>query len=164
MNTRSLRNRLCDLERSSTSRAFICVFKRDGETNEEAIDRAAAKRVADRVKRTGQNADFSCDAKSILSDFAKDKKEYVMAQHLTARRNFERSTGSRKNEASYSEEALKHFNDSWEDFATQMSLIPGKLSPKLLPKLKIMNFGNFHVICGSQSSSDKLILGDLLYP
>ena len=43
MNTRSLRRRLDDLERSSTSRAFICVFKRDGETSEEAIDREIAE-------------------------------------------------------------------------------------------------------------------------
>jgi predicted ATP-dependent endonuclease of OLD family len=56
----------------------------------DALDRAAGRRVADRAKRSGETIDYSCVARKILEEFAKEKKDYVMAQQLADRRRFER--------------------------------------------------------------------------
>jgi AAA15 family ATPase/GTPase len=91
-----------------------------------AIDRAAAKKVADRAKRSRTPQEYLSNAGDLLEEFASDKKEYVMAQYLAARRIFERTTDKRTHEATYNESALREFTACWQGFDSRMSLIPGK--------------------------------------
>ncbi len=51
-----------------------------------AIDRAAARKVADQAKRTGVDKSYSGDAASLLDNFSNEKKSYVTAQYLTERK------------------------------------------------------------------------------
>lgn len=91
-----------------------------------AIDRAAERRVADRSNRTGANVQYAEQAHKILGDFAATKKAYVTAQHLAARRIFERSQSPGKHEAAINELALNELEARWIQFDTRVSLIPGK--------------------------------------
>lgn len=91
-----------------------------------AIDRAAARKVAERAKRSGKAQEYSCNAHELLDAFACSKRDYVMAQHLAARRRFERATISGTHEATYNEASLKEFNEYWLTFKLRMSLVPGK--------------------------------------
>jgi energy-coupling factor transporter ATP-binding protein EcfA2 len=91
-----------------------------------AIDRAAGKKVADRAQRSGQKATYSFGARQILDDYATERKDYVMAQHLAERRRFERTSNPAIHEAAVNEVSLREFNASWQTFETRMSLIPGK--------------------------------------
>ena len=47
-----------------------------------AVDRAAARKVADRAKRARDDKQYSTDAASLLDTFATQKKSYLMAQSL----------------------------------------------------------------------------------
>jgi energy-coupling factor transporter ATP-binding protein EcfA2 len=92
----------------------------------DALDRAAGQKVADRVKRSGKQDKYACGAKAILDEFATEKREYVLAQQLTDRRQFERGNNPKMDEAVVNEVALKEFNRSWESFESRMKVVPGK--------------------------------------
>jgi predicted ATP-dependent endonuclease of OLD family len=91
-----------------------------------ALDRAAAEKVADRARRCGQKQDYACNAREILNNFAVGKKNYIIAQCLAKRKQFERKNKPELDEASFNEASLKEFNENWEMFESRMSLIPGK--------------------------------------
>ena len=92
----------------------------------EAINRAAEKNIADRAKRSGKHQICTFDANVVLEDFASYKKDYVLAQHLTERRRYERSIGSGADEAAYNEQSVREFNQRWSDSDIRIALIPGK--------------------------------------
>ena len=92
----------------------------------EAIDRAAARNLADRSKRSGKSMTYTFDTRVALDTFATEKKDYVLAQHLANRRRFERANGTGSNEAAYNELSLREFNDCWNDDNLRIALLPGK--------------------------------------
>jgi hypothetical protein len=91
-----------------------------------ALDRAAARRVTDQVKRTGVNAHYSGDAAAFLEKFALGKKSYVTAQYLAERRRFERNHSPTLHEASVNIEALNEVESCWKDTNSRFEVIPGK--------------------------------------
>lgn len=91
-----------------------------------AIDRAAAKKVADRSRRTGEQREYVGDASATLDEFAEEQRNYVVAQQLAARRHFERSQGTGVNETTYNEQMLAEFDQRWQEPESRLSLIPGK--------------------------------------
>jgi hypothetical protein len=91
-----------------------------------AIDRAAAKRVEDNSVRSGKTTQYKCDAVQILEHFAIEKKEYVTAQYVGARRRFERTVNPSAHETAVTEAALREFGQIWQTFAARMSIVPGK--------------------------------------
>jgi hypothetical protein len=91
-----------------------------------ALDRAAAKRVADRAKRTGLDITYSTDAAAVLDKFASQRKSYVVAQYLARRRQFERTNSPGLNETTINEAALEEFEDCWKDSELRLRTIPGK--------------------------------------
>ena len=99
-----------------------------------AIDRAAAKRVADQAERSGKHIQFSFSSLDVLERFASEKKEYVMAQYLADRRKFERGRNPGNHEAAVNEVALREFGNSWQTFELRMSVIPGKEALSALNK------------------------------
>ncbi len=92
----------------------------------EAINRAAEKNIADRSKRSGKKQTLTFDAKAVLDEFASQKRDYVLAQHLAERRRYERSIGSGSNEAAYNELSVREFNQCWNDSELRIAVIPGK--------------------------------------
>jgi hypothetical protein len=91
-----------------------------------AMDRAAARKVADQAKRTGTKIEYSSDAAALLDSFASDKKSYVTAQYLAERRRFERIHSPSLHEASVNIDALNEFDTCWKDAKTRLEIVPGK--------------------------------------
>lgn len=91
-----------------------------------AIDRAAARKVADRAKRTGNDITYSTNAAEMIDNFATQKKSYVIAQYLASRRLFERKNSPNLHEATINEAALEEFEDCWKDVNSRLKVIPGK--------------------------------------
>jgi hypothetical protein len=92
----------------------------------DAIDRAATKRITDHAVRSDESFLYTVNSRSILEDFATEKKDYVMAQHLADRRRFERASSSTTHETTITQMGLKEFGECWQTFESRMSVIPGK--------------------------------------
>lgn len=91
-----------------------------------AIDRAVAKRVADRAKRSGKELSFTPCALALLDDFADRRKTYVASQCLASRRRFQKSVSPATDEATANEAALTEFETRWSHITTRYTMIPGK--------------------------------------
>jgi len=91
-----------------------------------AIDRAATVKLADRVRRSGNEMSFQPCAQKILEDFAIERKTYVTSQYLAVRRQFEKYSSSGTDEATYNEIALSEFENRWLDNTVRFAMIPGK--------------------------------------
>jgi hypothetical protein len=91
-----------------------------------AIDRAVARRLAERAKRTGAKYEFNGCARQILQEFAAERKNYIVAQFLARRKAFERLNSPKLDEATVNEAALKEFEAAWQDEPARLRAIPGK--------------------------------------
>jgi hypothetical protein len=91
-----------------------------------AIDRAAARRLADQNRRTGGSVEYTSDAATLLDAFCSDRKAFVMAQYLAYRRHFERAHSPTVHESVINEAALKEFEASWSIAASRLHMVPGK--------------------------------------
>jgi len=91
-----------------------------------AIDRAAARKVADQSKRSGDNKEYASAATELLDAFTKGKKSYVIAQYLACRRHFEHKNDPKLHEATVNEAALQEFDDCWKNLDSRLEAIPGK--------------------------------------
>ena len=91
-----------------------------------AMDRAAARKVADQAKRTGTSAIYSSNAAALLDNFSLSRKSYVTAQYLAERRRFERINSPTAHEASVNVDALDEVENCWKDENTRLEIIPGK--------------------------------------
>lgn len=109
---------------------FVAIHKRKEIENfllvPTAINRAAARKVADRAKRSGDDKKYSADAAEVLDNFASHRKSYVIAQYLANRRRFERTNSPGVHEATINEAALEEFEDCWKDVNSRLEVIPGK--------------------------------------
>jgi len=91
-----------------------------------AIDRAAARKVADQGKRTGVESNYATEADTLLDHFAVNKKSYVTAQYLAERKRFERIYSPHFHEATINEAGLDEFEACWKDAESRLEAIPGK--------------------------------------
>ena len=91
-----------------------------------AIDRASARKVADRSKRAGSKTEYSSKVENLLESFASQKKSYVVSQYLADRKRFERIHSPSLHEATINEAALNEFEDRWNDLDSRLQVIPGK--------------------------------------
>jgi hypothetical protein len=91
-----------------------------------AIDRAAARRVADRSSRSGKAQKYALDAEKLLEEFATNRKSYVTAQFLASRRQFERTHTPGLHEATINESALNDFESAWQSLESRLRVVPGK--------------------------------------
>src|SRR4051794_7632046 len=78
-----------------------------------AMDRAAARRVADQAERSGQSRVYKGDAAALLDDFAAEKKNYVSGQYVAERGRFQRGSGS--SPATIAEAAVTELEACWEN-------------------------------------------------
>jgi hypothetical protein len=91
-----------------------------------AMNRAAARRVADYQKRGGQIAKSPPDVTEALEKFALDKKTYVFGQQLSERKRFERTNAPNVADATVNQAALEEFEKTWNDAESRFRMIPGK--------------------------------------
>ena len=94
----------------------------------DSIDRAAARRLADQARRSGQSKLVALQpfARKFLEDFAQQKKNFVQARYLSSRRNFERQRSSGVDEATFSQSILDEFERLWDSEEARLAVIPGK--------------------------------------
>jgi hypothetical protein len=92
----------------------------------DAIDRAAQRRIANRMKRGGRVGKHSVVAGAFLEEFAAEKKSNIMSRYITDRRQFERKRGSALSDASISEAAIEEFDAAWGRPSARLQIIPGK--------------------------------------
>jgi hypothetical protein len=91
-----------------------------------AMDRAAARRVADQAKRTGIDKSYCGDAATLLDNFALEKRSYVTAQYVAARGRFERTNSPRLDQATVTEAAFNELEKCWNSRDRRLEVIPGK--------------------------------------
>jgi hypothetical protein len=94
----------------------------------DAIDRAAASRLADRAKRstTEVSVKFEPLALETLLEFANAQRHYVASQYVTSRQRYERSIGSKTFVETLTEGELADFERRWTDGNGIFGIIPGK--------------------------------------
>jgi hypothetical protein len=92
----------------------------------EAMDRAAARRIADQIRRTGVEKIYAGDAAALLDNFADERRNYVTSQYQAARARFERAKSSKLDAATVNEAALNEFESCWSNRASRLQVIPGK--------------------------------------
>lgn len=90
------------------------------------LDRAAARRVADHNRRSGQGASFGPIMHETLEAFANSKKNYVTSQLISERRRFERKNSPGVHETEVSEAALGELEQVWAGAIERLALLPGK--------------------------------------
>ncbi len=88
-----------------------------------AIDRAAARKVAERNKRSGSDVKYTNCAEGLLAEYAADRKGYVTAQYLAYRRRFERKNSPGVAEETVIEAALAELERCWK---AALQVVPGK--------------------------------------
>jgi hypothetical protein len=91
-----------------------------------AIDRAAAARLADRSRRTGEAQVYEPAAEKLLAEFAESQRHYITSQYLTLRSRFERDIGSKMYQETAHEKELASFEQKWSTLEGRLKLIPGK--------------------------------------
>ena len=126
----------CDREREAirsecqTFCDYVSIHKRKEIENfllvPAAMDRAAARRVADQAKRTGVDTAYCGDAVTLLDDFAHVKKSYVSGQYVAERGRFERMNSPKLSQATVAEAALNELEACWDDVGERLNVIPGK--------------------------------------
>ena len=91
-----------------------------------AIDRVAARRVSDQVRRTGKEKEYLRETTTILNKFATDQKNSVVAQFLSNRRKFARTATPKTDVSQIDAESLEKIEELWSDEVERYKLIPGK--------------------------------------
>ncbi|TPL02401.1 MULTISPECIES: AAA family ATPase [unclassified Mesorhizobium] len=91
-----------------------------------AIDRAAASKVSEVLRRGGSAKAYMPIAEAVLNKFSSEKKNYVAGQYLANRRRFEKQNSPGLNDATVSEAAMDEFDKSWNSAELRLGLIPGK--------------------------------------
>ena len=92
-----------------------------------AIDRAARRRIEERVRRTGDKLEYLEECSKILEAFAEERKSYVMSQFIASRRQFVRGATPGVDEATTNQAALEEFAADWEDGPRRrLELVPAK--------------------------------------
>jgi len=91
-----------------------------------ALDRAVERRIADVAKRTGDIAAGDFNSAKFLEAYARDVKNYLLAQTIQFREQFQRTHNPSKSLSTAKEEALDDFEKRWTDFSGKLKMIPGK--------------------------------------
>ena len=93
----------------------------------EAIDRAAQKRIEERIRLTGTILEYFGDCSKLLEAFAEEKKSYISSQFIESFRRFARESNSVENEATTTQTALEVFESEWGEGAKpRLRLVPAK--------------------------------------
>jgi hypothetical protein len=123
-----------------------------------AIDRAAAKRVADQAKRSARELRYAGDAAMMLEEFSAQKKAFVMAQHLAYRRRHYRSSTPSISDETITERGLLEFEESWRNIETRLGMMPGKEALSFLNQKLQQQYG---VTVSPTAIIDAMFVGEI---
>lgn len=90
----------------------------------EALDRAIARAISERVARTGSEVQAVPKAVNLLRELSDPLKDEVQSQIIARRANYLRNTG--KDIADITRETLSWFSSRWEDLDSRLTILPGK--------------------------------------
>ena len=91
-----------------------------------AITRAVQRRVAERNRRSGDNAVFAEDIEEVLLALTEPMRYRVQAHYLSRRREFEHSRRAGRDDSTIEEQLLVEFDYTWRDKKMRMLTVPGK--------------------------------------
>ena len=107
-----------------------------------AIDRAARKRVEERVRRTGERKEYSGGCAGKLEAIVEEEKSYVMSQYIAARRQYSRNSETREGDAGVTQSAVEEFDLKWaKGLKARVVLVPGKQALSKINKWLQEDFG-----------------------
>lgn len=92
----------------------------------EAIDRTAAQKINERVRRTRIARTYKPEAAKILFEHSEDRKNYVTSQILNERGRFERLRSPGLHPTQVDEMALDELESVWRNPLARLDLISGK--------------------------------------
>lgn len=92
----------------------------------DAIDRAAAARLSERVRRGAQAARPKPVAAAALEEFADARRTYTISRLQDCRSRFEKSVGSTIPQATILEREMAAFELRWANSGASLRMIPGK--------------------------------------
>ena len=92
----------------------------------EAIDRAAAARLALRARRDGVESSPVPNASDALERFSQSARAKVFGQRLSAAKRFDREIHKGTHEEIINERVIRELNCGWEDISTRLGWIGGK--------------------------------------
>ena len=92
----------------------------------DAIERAAARKSADRSNRIGSEARAVPRVTAVLDEFCSQKRFYVQSQLVDSRKRFERERGSKTHYATIFEQEFKRLDQKWQTTSLRYAIIPGK--------------------------------------
>lgn len=92
----------------------------------QALDRAAARKLADQNRRTGKTLPYETSLADIARDYVDEVKNSVASQYIAFRRRFDRSRNPGLDEATSNSAALKELDALWKSPETALEVVPGK--------------------------------------
>ena len=92
-----------------------------------SLHRAIEARIDEQNRRTGKKTKFSEDIGSILQSITEPLKHEVNAQNLARRAEYAKEKTPGTDVATITAAELEKFEDLWEDLATRLCLVPGKI-------------------------------------
>ena len=93
----------------------------------DAIDRAARRRIGERLRLTDKDVEYVAGSSKILNAFVEEKKSYIMSQFIASRRRFIRRWMPSEDETTTNQAALEEFNSDWaESVSRRLELVPAK--------------------------------------
>jgi energy-coupling factor transporter ATP-binding protein EcfA2 len=104
-----------------------------------AMDRAAARRVADQVRRSGKGKAYGGNAAALLDSFVIERKSYISGQYVAERGRFQRGSGW--SQATVAEAALTELEACWENPKERLRVIPGKEALSMFNQYLQSEFG-----------------------
>jgi energy-coupling factor transporter ATP-binding protein EcfA2 len=115
-----------------------------------ALTRAIGQRITEQNKRTGGNASFSEDMRTVLLKITDTMKHDVQAQFLKRQHPFTKSLNRSLDDSTVTSQLLAAFDDKWNDLDTRLDMIPGK---EVLSRLNAL----LQKVCGVTVSPSLII-------
>jgi hypothetical protein len=91
-----------------------------------AIDRAIARRVAEKTARTGEQVVCAETAADMMQSITEEMKPAVQAQYLEKRRPFLKQVQPGVDDATLTQRILGDFEADWADLDRRLTVVPGK--------------------------------------
>jgi hypothetical protein len=141
---------------------FVCIHKVKEVENfllvPSSIDRAVAKRLAERAKRSGTSAVLCSPIADVIDTYCLSKKGYTLSQLLASRRHFERGKSTSSHESKLSELTLNEFDKRWIDLPSRFGYVSGK---DCFSFINVFLQDNYNVTVTPTSIVDAMHIGEV---
>lgn len=90
----------------------------------DVLDRAIARAIAEKERRTGENSASRRPAPEILDQITRDQRNDIQGQYIA--RHAQHFAVSNIDSATHATEAIKRFDSKWQNISTRMEIVHGK--------------------------------------